>query len=166
MRLFTLLAICAAPAAADVSLSFIEGAPKDRFVLTNATCGLSDATLRINLSTAPAGVIFDVTASGAGVEVFQPVEVVSGNATTSAVTDGDQVLTATLGPLAQGEQVIISADLDDLQTDGALGQIRVAGSEIAGVSATITLPNGTHIATFGTDATATFATLSDACQST
>jgi len=136
MRLFTLLAICAAPAAADVSLSFIEGAPKDRFVLTNATCGLSDA------------------------------EVVSGNATTSAVTDGDQVLTATLGPLAQGEQVIISADLDDLQTDGALGQIRVAGSEIAGVSATITLPNGTHIATFGTDATATFATLSDACQST
>ena len=148
MRTAILFAVLATPTFADVSLTFIESAPKDRFVVTNAGCPLVDATLIIDLATAPAGVIFDVTAQGAGVEVFQPVELVAGTATLSSITDGDQRLTISLGTMETDAEVIISADLDDLQANGALGQIRVAGSEIAGTSAILSTATGTYTATF------------------
>ena len=168
MRLASLFALIATPAFADVSITFIESAPKDRFVVTNIGCPLSDATLVIDLSTAPAGVIFDVTAEGAGVEVFQPVELVAGNATLSSVVDGDQQLALSLGNLDTDAQVIISADLDDLQSNGALGQIRVAGSEIAGTSAVFKTSTTTYSATFTDQATALIdiATSADGCPST
>jgi len=129
MRAALILSLLATPSFADMTLTFVEGAPKDRFVVTNLGCALSDATLVIDLSTSPAGLIFDVTAQGAGVEVFQPVELIAGSA-----ADGDQQLSITLGNVATGAEYIITADLDDLQSNGALGQIRVAGSEIAGAS--------------------------------
>ena len=119
---------------ADIVVTFFEGAPKDRFVLVNQGCELADYSLQINLATAPSGLIFDVTDAGAGVEVFQPVEVVAGSVNMSAVTDGDQAVNLEIRTFAINETIVISADLDDTQADGALGQIRVAGSEIAGAT--------------------------------
>jgi len=156
MRLATLFALIATPAFADVSLTFIESAPKDRFVITNAGCPFGKTALTIDLRTAPAGVIFDVTASGAGVEVFQPVEVVAGDVTPSQVKDGDQVLTLQIARLATNADIVISADLDDLQTNGALGQIRVSGSEIAQTTATLKTDGATYTAIFADTATARF----------
>ncbi len=136
MRTLTLIAILTLPmpAAADVNVRFLEGAPKDQFVLTNQGCDLGAFEVTINLATAPAGLIFDVTGSGAGVEVYQPVEVVAGKVMLSDVSDGDQSLTLTINGFDTGATATISADLDDTQAAGALGQIRVAGSEIAGAS--------------------------------
>ena len=154
MRTALVLSLLATPAFADVTLKFVEGAPKDRFIVTNSGCPLNDATLLIDLSTSPAGLIFDVTAQGAGVEVFQPVELVAGNATLSQIADGDQQLFIALGDVATDAEYIITADLDDLQTDGALGQIRVAGSEIAGTSISLSTTSGEITATFTDQATA------------
>ncbi|MEY1554848.1 hypothetical protein AB3Y40_04355 [Yoonia sp. R2331] len=141
MRLIPLILVLTPLAAnADVTVTFVEGAPKDQFILENQGCDLGTFDLTINLAAAPAGLIFDVTGSGAGVEVLQPVEVVTGAVTMTDVADGDQVLTLTITDFDAGSVAIISADIDDTQAAGALGQIRVAGSEIAG--ATLASPNG------------------------
>lgn len=154
MRTLALLALIAPlPAQADIVARFVESAPKDRFEITNTGCDLGTFDLTINLATAPAGLIFDVTDSGAGVEVFQPVEVVSGPVALSEVTDGDQALALRITGFGTGQTVVISADLDDLQTNSQLGQIRVSGSEIAG--ATLTATEGT--AAFSTAAEARLA---------
>ena len=146
-----LIALLPAAATADILITFTEGAPKDRFTLENLGCDLGQVDLTINLATAPAGLIFDVTGRGAGVEVFQPVEVVAGTVTFSDVTDGDQVLNLSLFDFKSGDTAAISADLDDTQAAGALGQIRVAGSEIAGASVA---SEGGEVGIFQTDATA------------
>jgi hypothetical protein len=82
--------------------------------------------------------IFDVTEAGAGVEVFQPVEVVSGGQNIEAVTDvadGDQSLKVTLMDLAADAQAVLTVDMDD--TDGGR-QITVSGFEMAGATARVT----------------------------
>ena len=152
--LLVILSLFATPAIGGVDVMFQEGAPKDRFVITNTGCPLTDVTLVIDLSTAPAGVIFDVTGQGAGVEVFQPIEVVSGEVAIAPVVDGDQVLHMHFPVFAPAEQVIISADLDDQSSQSDLGQIRVSGSEIAGASVAM-VANGLQTdARFDVDAAA------------
>jgi hypothetical protein len=130
------LALCAFPfgASADVSARFVEGAPKDQFIFESSSCPGAVARVAIDLSTASAGLIFDVTAAGAGVSVFQPVEVVRGSARLGAITDGDQVLTLDAPDFSVAGQVWISADIDDSLTGGPSGQTIVRGSEIAGVT--------------------------------
>lgn len=156
MRSALIAVLFASPLSAGVDLTFIEGAPKDRFVLTNAGCALTGAQLTIDLSTAPAGVIFDVTADGAGVEVFQPVVVEAGNVSTSTVSDGDQVLDVMLGDLGPDARIVISADLDDLQTQSDLGQIRVSGAEIAMTTAVLVSQGQEYRAGFADNAVAQF----------
>lgn len=135
---------------ADISVQFIEGAPKDQFIITATACDVANAEIQIDLSTAPAGLIFDVTASGAGVEVFQPVELVSGSAAIAQVTDGDQVLGLNIPTLNSQNPVTISADIDDTLTNGQSGQIIVRGSEIAGASVVATLDGETLRGAFDT----------------
>jgi len=66
-------------ASANLHLEFREGAPKDRFVLKNlGDCTLTDLSVTIDLKNSSGKLIFDITSSGAGVEVFQPFEVETG----------------------------------------------------------------------------------------
>ena len=131
----TILTFLAAPAAADLRVDFIEGAPKDRFVLTNeAGCGTGPMQVEIQLAGSAGALIFDTTGTGAGVQVFQPFEVVSGAALLKEqpdVTDGDQSITLDLIGLAPGAEVAFTIDVDDTVS---ARQITVAGSEIAGAS--------------------------------
>ena len=63
-----------------IEVRFIESAPKDRFIINNTSeCNLSEFTFSIDLSESVGKLIFDTTEAGAGVEVFQPFEIVSGN---------------------------------------------------------------------------------------
>jgi len=118
-------------ALADVGVRFIEGAPKDRFELTNlSTCALNSATVTVDLRPSVAGLIFDVTAEGAGVDVFQPFELVAGTAAVvshSPVKDGDQHLVLRIRELRPGAMVAFTVDVDD--TAGPRG-ITVTGSEM------------------------------------
>jgi polyisoprenoid-binding protein YceI len=52
---------CATTAAADLIVTFDEGAPKDRFTFQNTGTGsLPAATLRIDLKNSAGGLVFDV----------------------------------------------------------------------------------------------------------
>lgn len=135
-KTFTLsLILSATAAAADLTVRFDEGAPKDRFTLTNTGgCALPAGTVTIDLGTAPAGLIFDVTGSGAGVEVFQPFEVTSGAENLTRlprVSDGQSAVTLDLKGLGSGATVSFTIDVDDT---GGGREITVSGSEIAGAS--------------------------------
>ncbi|WP_299367384.1 aggregation factor core protein MAFp3, isoform C [uncultured Tateyamaria sp.] len=148
MRLPLLLAcLCAATPALSASLTvtFRDGAPKDRFTVTyDGACAASATDLVIDLGTAPAGLIFDTTGAGAGVEVFQPLEWVTGSARTSAVTDGDSALTLSLDGLAPGEVLAFTIDIDDTTSTR---QITVDGSEMVGATLRVAGMEGTFDAT-------------------
>lgn len=135
MRTFLLASILgtlAPMAMADVTVSFIEGAPKDRFVITNAACATGPLQVTIDLQSSTGALIFDVSSDGAGVEVFQPFELVSGGSLVTnapTVKDGDQVLTLDLAGLGKNAEVAFTIDLDDTVQSR---EITVAGSEIVG----------------------------------
>lgn len=135
MRLpFIAAAICVATPvlSADLVVSFRDGAPKDRFTLSyEGSCATKAMRVDIDLGTAPAGLIFDTTSAGAGVDVFQPLEWVVGSARTSAVTDGDTVVSLELDALAPGETLAFTVDIDDTTSTR---QITVSGSEMAGAT--------------------------------
>jgi hypothetical protein len=129
--------LIAAPATADIQLTFQEGAPKDRFILTNLSgCALPALSLSIDLASSASGVIFDVTASGAGVDVFQPFDLVSGAEMVlqaSDIRDGDQRLDLTLSEMGPGQSLAFTIDVDD--TSGQRG-ITVSGAELSGATLT------------------------------
>lgn len=134
LKHLTAALIFAAPMAqADLAVRFDEGAPKDRFTFTNTgDCALPAGTITLDIGAAPAGLIFDVTASGAGVEVFQPFEVVAGGDNLRSlpkVSDGQSAIALDLSGLAVGASVAFTIDVDDT---GGGREITVSGSEIAG----------------------------------
>lgn len=132
------LAVCLLSAAStsafgDIKVVFDEGAPKDRFTFTNTSdCSLKSAQLTLDLSASQSGLVFDPTPGGAGVEVFQPLQVVSGAAalkTIPTVGDGDNQVALDIVELASGESIAFTVDVDD--TMGGR-EITVSGSEIEG----------------------------------
>ncbi|MEL7228376.1 MAG: aggregation factor core [Pseudomonadota bacterium] len=153
---FALALLVPVTAHADVLVAFDEGAPKDRFTFRNSgSCPLSAAQLVLDLSTSRAGLIFDVTASGAGVEVFQPLDFVTGSTALRAVPkvrDGDNRLTMDIATLAPGETIAFTIDVDD-----TLGgrEITVSDAEIAGARVSLTVKGKTVTAPFTGKARAT-----------
>lgn len=138
--------LCAGPSLADLRVQFLEGAPKDRFVITNqSTCALGRSDLLIDFSKTGAGLIFDVTAAGAGVEVFQPFEVTAGAALFEAlpvIADGDQTATLAIKTLGAGQQIAFTIDVDDAsgareitvsapETDGAVIALTTDGAQVS-----------------------------------
>lgn len=130
---------------ADLDIRFIEGAPKDTFVIANASsCTLDAFTVEFDLSLSAGKLIFDTTAVGAGVEVFQPFEVRSGDiqlASGQKVDDGKEQLTIAVASLKPQESVSFTIDVDDRLSNSDLGQIRVSDAEIAGAVARIRVNN-------------------------
>ena len=132
------IASAATAAQADITVDFLESAPKDRFTIRNVdACETGPVRIDIDLAGSAGRLIFDTTASGAGVEVFQPFQLVAGAEKVASVTpvgDGDEAVSFQLSSLAPGEIVAFTVDVDDRLTDSNLGQIRVDGSEIAGAT--------------------------------
>jgi hypothetical protein len=127
---------------ANVEVTFVESAPKDRFILHNTSqCALNDLTVHLDLSNSVGRLIFDTTATGAGVEVFQPFEVKKGNLkliSASEVKDGDSTLSLSIQSIAANDSVSFTIDVDDTLTQSELGNIRVSGSEITNALIEIT----------------------------
>ncbi len=119
---------------ADIVVNFVESAPKDRFVITNnGNCEYSLLTMEIDLRNSAGRLIFDTTAAGAGVEVFQPFEVSQGQVRllfADQVTDGDQMLSVEIKALLPNTSASFTIDLDDTLTESELGNIRISASEI------------------------------------
>lgn len=127
---------------ANVDVNFLEGAPKDRFVISNTgSCNLENAVLKIDLANTAGRLIFDTTSTGAGVEVFQPFEVTKGAITVSSpegVKDGDNLLSINIASLNAGQSASFTIDVDDTLPKSVRGNIIVAGSEIKDGSVSIT----------------------------
>ncbi|AEI95380.1 MULTISPECIES: hypothetical protein [Roseobacter] len=142
-------------ACADIIVAFDEGAPKDRFTIVNAgDCPLRDITITIDLGASAAGLIFDVTERGAGVQVFQPLELVVGRELlrdVPEVGDGDNSIALPIADFASGAEVAFTIDVDD--TVGTR-EITVSGAEIEGAKVAISHLAGVTEATFGADAVA------------
>lgn len=155
-QIFAALALtCATPAMSDVVVQFDEGAPKDRFTISNTgTCPLGNVTVVLDLGASAAGLIFDVTGAGAGVSVFQPLELVAGAeylASVPEVQDGDTRLELPLTALAPGARIAFTIDVDD--TAGT-SETMVTGSEMAGATVSI-LPHTGGEAVFSNSPIAT-----------
>ncbi len=150
----TALACIGLPAQADLHVEFIEGAPKDRFVVTNVgSCALGEAMVMIDMGASKGGLIFDVTGQGAGVEVFQPFQVVSGSeflTEAPSVTDGDTQVALQIKGMSAGEALVITTDVDD--TIDAR-EITVTGSEFSGTTLSVNANGAEATVIFGDDRT-------------
>jgi len=161
MRSWALAAVLfcwASSLSADVQVRFDEGAPKDRFTISNLDgCSLGAAAITIDLRGSAYGLIFDVTGRGAGVEVFQPFELSEGSENlkaTPVVLDGDNQLTLDLHDLAAGASLSFTIDVDDTANNR---EITVSGSEIAEAGVIVRTQVSSSTASFGEDAVATVA---------
>ncbi len=143
----TLLAI--GSAYADITAMFEEGAPKDRFTFTNVgSCDIVDATLTLDLSGSKSGLIFDVSNQGAGVQVFQPFEMVSGQKAVKekpSVVDGASKIELKLSKLEPNSSIAFTIDVDD-----TLGgrEITVSNNEFSGVVVQLMQARKTYSALF------------------
>ncbi|MEP1930015.1 MAG: aggregation factor core, partial [Roseibium sp.] len=95
-----------------------------------------------------------VSEAGAGVEVFQPLELVGGaNALRESpvVVDGQNAIDLEIKSLASGEKLAFTIDVDD-----TVGQreITVSGSEMLGAIVSLTSAVESNTAVFSTDAKA------------
>lgn len=138
MRFFSGILIAAAmttAASAELKVQFLEGAPKDRFVITNTgACDLPASKMLIDLSGSPYGLIFDVSGQGAGVEVFQPLEFTDGDQLLKKmpqVRDGDNKIALDLKGLKPGAKVAFTIDIDDTAKSR---EITVSNSEFLGAA--------------------------------
>lgn len=136
----------ATTASAEITATFIEGAPKDRFVLSSdsGVCADTPISVTVDLTGSAGQLIFDVSETGAGVEVFQPFELVAGGdrvTGASRVSDGDKRLTLELNGLPKGADVAFTIDVDD--TIGAR-EITVTDAEIEG--AVLRIRSGDRVA--------------------
>jgi len=101
--------------------------------------------MNIDLTRSAGKLIFDTTASGAGVEVFQPFEVRSGEIeliSGDKVVDGDRTLAVLIASLKSGESASFTIDVDDTMTNSELGMIRVSKSEISGSEVLVSIGGG------------------------
>ena len=151
----SLFILIASPAWADLRVIFEEGAPKDRFSIVNVSrCDLGAARVTIDLEGSPYGLIFDTTGRGAGVEVFQPFELVSGGDQIHSlpkVMDGDTQITLALTGVGAGQTLAFTIDVDDTKTDQ---EIIVSDGEITGAMVSVEQPSGTTTASFSNQAIA------------
>ncbi|MEM9540824.1 MAG: hypothetical protein AAGA60_15125 [Cyanobacteria bacterium P01_E01_bin.42] len=145
-------------AGTTIKVEFIETAPTDRFIITNtSSCVLEELTLELDLSPSAGMLIFDTSATGAGVDVFQPFEVQEGNIVPlnrSGVADGDTELALRITDLNPGDRAIFTIDVDDTRQNGEFGQSRVTESEISGAIVSITVDDSKATSTFGDESTA------------
>ncbi|MCP4824563.1 MAG: aggregation factor core [Shimia sp.] len=149
------LPFTAATGQADLHVRFIEGAPKDRFEITNhSACTISSSTITLDLASSQGALIFDVTGNGAGVEVFQPFEIVSGRealATLPTILDGQNAVDLPISTLVSGASIAFTIDVDD--TLGAR-EVTVTGSEISGATVKLVGSDAPQRARFDTEAKA------------
>lgn len=147
--------LLSSPAYADLQVQFIEGSPKDRFVIMNVgSCDLGPAEFTIDFAASNSGLIFDVSDTGAGADVFQPFEVTDGAkhlAEVPVISDGDQRAALSITGIAQNEMIAFTIDVDD--TNGTR-EITVTDDEISGTTFSLMSDSATYSVVMGDGAQA------------
>ncbi|MEL6947879.1 MAG: hypothetical protein AAFO73_09635 [Pseudomonadota bacterium] len=126
-----------------IDAAFREGAPVDRFSITNkSTPEWSITAVTVNLENSAGKLIFDTQDGGSGVEVFQPFRSAGGTAKlrwVSKLKDGGSLMTLDFNRFESKDSFTFSIDVDDTLKASDLGQIRVTDSEMAGATLTYVL---------------------------
>ncbi len=136
----------------DLEARFVEGAPVDRFIITNGEASdIALSGVTFDLTPSKGRLIFDTASGGQGVEVFQPFR---SDAASVTVADGAEGLRIPLNGLKSQGQMSFSIDVDDRLTSSELGQIRVSGSEMQGAVVQFTVGGDVFTATFDAQNTA------------
>jgi len=152
-----------AVAMSKVEVRFIESAPKDSFVIMNhGDCDLQNFVFNVDLTKTRGQLIFDTTASGAGVEVFQPFESQDGDLTLvsgDVVSDGDKTLSVQGRLIPSKKKVSFTIDVDDTLKNSELRQIRVTGAEMQDGAVSLSANNAEAVtANFDANNSALFTT--------
>jgi hypothetical protein len=147
-----ILTLAALPFAAQAQIEarFIESAPKDTFAFVNKGCAMDNVELILDMAESAGGLIFDTEGGGAGVEVFQPFEAVSGQIASVTVSDGAGSLSMSVPNWPEGGALSFTIDVDDVLRHGERGQTQVTGSEIAGASLVVKTADQTALGSFDT----------------
>lgn len=142
-----LAALCAIPlsnASAQapvgmVQVRFVESAPADTFLFTNTgDCDLGRSEVWLDLRPSIAGLVFDVSDGGAGLDRFHRLEITEGGEfihRVSKLKDGSTALHFQLERLPVGGTIAFKADIDDTLSpeDSRGGNTQVFESELEGV---------------------------------
>jgi hypothetical protein len=148
-----LLMVSTSSVHANITVNFLEAAPKDRFVITNTgQCSLLALRVDIDLTDTAGGLIFDTTAAGAGVDVFQPFEVSSGEIRLNSeaqINDGDKFLSVIISKIQARASVSFTIDVDDTLANSERGMIIVSDAEIEGGRVTVLHGSLDNYGTFG-----------------
>lgn len=132
----------ASQASAQIEVSFVDSAPTDIFEIRNTSaCPSGTMELTIDLKGSDAGLLFDTTPVGVGVQVSQPFVLTKGAefvAGIPQVSDGARQLTLSVTDLPGESAIGFTIDVDDTLVQSGNGQIRVSGSEMAGASVRLT----------------------------
>jgi hypothetical protein len=110
-----LAALVAAPASADIRVSYVDSSPDTITIENRSGCALGPFELAIDLGRSAAGLIFDTSGAGAGYAAFAPLEIVSGAEQIvgiSALTDGDSRLLLKLDFLASDANLALAVSSD------------------------------------------------------
>ena len=136
-----LLASAQAVCKVDVSFAFTESAPRDRFEIRNeSSAGQPIQRVRLEMLRSAGRLYFDTVQGGAGVDVFQPFQVDSGDARLAAdpaVKDGDDRVDLVFQRFEPGQRFQFSIDVDDRLGDSDMGPTRVSGREMEGAVLTV-----------------------------
>lgn len=151
LALAMMASLTATTATAELLVTFSEGAPKDSFRFQNTgACALSDVTVALDLAPSQGGLIFDVTSHGAGVEVFQPFDLIQGADALHdipVVKDGQTALNPAIANLAPNAAITFTIDVDDTKGSRA---ITVSGAEISGARVSVAGQDFSDSAVFST----------------
>lgn len=150
LAMISIVTTYAIPATAQgISVQFQESSPKDRFIIVNNTrCSHSQINLSVDLKDSVAGLLFDTQSGGAGINVYQPLEVAVGRQWISrvdSVQDGASQLALTISEFPSQERIIITIDVDDTQPLSPLGTQMISNSEIAGAEVRIKVDDASTI---------------------
>lgn len=156
----SLLTFAAPVAAQDLIVHFAGGAPKDHISFESTGCNLSNAIVMIDLAGSAGGLIFHTTSIDDSAEYHQPVEITHGYGALSPVRDGDMRLQILVHTLPPGEELHLSADLNDRRAQGSGATIN--GADMAGASVRLALSDRVLKGTFDTAGTATIPLPADA----
>lgn len=152
--LVAVFALAAGPAPAEIRVTYQDLSPDIITIRNGSAFDLGPFELTVDLGTSPAGLIFDVSGTGAGFAGWAPLSVIAGGEQVLAigeVTDGDTRLVVRLDFLAGHGTVAIAVDVDDTDPASALGPTIIAPSEIAGATAHVSHGGPPVSATFGPD---------------
>lgn len=159
LRLAPCLALLATPALAELRVTYVDRSPDWITIRNDSGCDLGPFELTVDIGRSPAGLIFDVSGSGAGFAGYAPLAVVEGAEQVVAIgelIDGDTRLVVELDFLAGDGSVRIAVDVDDTRADSEFGRTIISPAEIAGAVAEARRGAAPPLSgTFGPDGVAT-----------